>query len=195
MSSQVSIVARQVVDGRRAETLERLLEAGAEELRAVGHEALTVRTVAARAGVSPATAYTYVASKNHLFAELFWRYLDAERPEPTGTDALARLRSTTRALCEHMAAAPELAAAVTPALLSSDPDVERLRLRIGGEFLARFAVAIGDDVPRDRVDAVLEALVMAFSGALLQSGMGLIAYTDLADRLDPVVAAIMEGHL
>jgi hypothetical protein len=36
---------------------------------------------------------------------------------------------------------------------------------------------------------------MAFSGALLQSGMGLIAYTDLADRLDPVVAAIMEGHL
>jgi len=191
----VSIVARQVVDGRRAETLERLLEAGAEELRAVGHEALTVRTVAARAGVSPATAYTYVASKNHLFAELFWRYLDAERPEPTGTDALARLRSTTRALCEHMAAAPELAAAVTPALLSSDPDVERLRLRIGGEFLARFAAAVGDDVPRDRVDAVLEALVMAFSGALLQSGMGLIAYTDLADRLDPVVAAILEGHL
>jgi AcrR family transcriptional regulator len=191
----VSIVARQVVDGRRAETLERLLEAGGEELRAVGHEDLTVRTVAARAGVSPATAYTYVASKNHLFAELFWRYLDAERPEPAGTDALARLRSTTRSLCERLAAAPELAAAVTPALLSSDPDVERLRLRIGGEFLARFAAAIGDDVPRDRVDAVLEALVMAFSGALLQSGMGLIAYTDLADRLDPVVAAIMEGHL
>jgi AcrR family transcriptional regulator len=191
----VSIVARQVVDGRRAETLERLLEAGGEELRAVGHEALTVRTVAARAGVSPATAYTYVASKNHLFAELFWRYLDAERPEPAGTDALARLRSTTRSLCERLAAAPELAAAVTPALLSSDPDVERLRLRIGGEFLARFAAAIGDDVPEDRVGAVLEALVMAFSGALLQSGMGLIAYTDLADRLDPVVAAIMEGHL
>lgn len=191
----MSIVARQVVDGRRAETLERLLEAGAEELRAVGHEALTVRTVAARAGVSPATAYTYVASKNHLFAELFWRYLDAERPEPTGTDALARLRSTTRSLCERLAAAPELAAAVTPALLSSDPDVERLRLRIGGEFLARFAAAIGGDVPEDRVGPVLEALVMAFSGALLQSGMGLIAYTDLADRLDPVVAAIMEGHL
>lgn len=191
----MSIVARQVVDGRRAETLERLLEAGAEELRAVGHEALTVRTVAARAGVSPATAYTYVASKNHLFAELFSRYLDSERPEPSGADALARLRSTTRALCERMAAAPELAAAVTPALLSSDPDVERLRLRIGGEFLARFAAAIGDAVPEDRVGPVLEALVMAFSGALLQSGMGLIAYEDLADRLDPVVAAIMEGHL
>lgn len=191
----MSIVARQVVDGRRAETLERLLEAGAEELRAVGHEALTVRTVAARAGVSPATAYTYVASKNHLFAELFWRYLDSERPAIEGGDALQRLRATTRALADQLAAAPALAAAVTPALLSSDPDVERLRLRIGAEFLQRFAAAIGDEVPQDRLGPVLEALVMAFSGALLQAGMGLIAYTDLADRLDPVVAAILEGHL
>ena len=191
----MSIVARQAVDGRRAETLERLLEAGAEELRAVGHEALTVRTVAARAGVSPATAYTYVASKNHLFAELFWRYLDSERPVASGGGALDRLRSTTRALADQLAAAPELAAAVTPALLSSDPDVERLRLRIGGEFLARFAEAIGPEVPEERLGPVLEALVMAFSGALLQTGMGLIAYTDLADRLDPVVAAILEGHL
>ena len=48
------MVARQAVDGRRAETLEKLLEAGAEELRAVGHEALTVRSVAARAGVTAA---------------------------------------------------------------------------------------------------------------------------------------------
>lgn len=191
----MSIVARQVVDGRRAETLERLLEAGSEELRAVGHEALTVRTVAARAGVSPATAYTYVASKNHLFAELFWRYLDSGRPTATGDGALARLRATTRALADQLAAAPELAAAVTPALLSSDPDVARLRLRIGGEFLARFADAIGQEVAEERIGPVLEALVMAFSGALLQAGMGLIAYTDLGDRLDPVVAAILEGHL
>lgn len=189
------MVARQAVDGRRAETLERLLEAGAEELRAVGHEALTVRTVASRAGVSPATAYTYVASKNHLFAELFWRYLDSERPPVAGAGALQRLRSTTRGLAGQLAAAPELAAAVTPALLSSDPDVERLRLRIGGEFLTRFAEAIGQDVAADRLGPVLEALVMAFSGALLQTGMGLITYTDLADRLDPVVAAILEGHL
>jgi len=189
------MVARQAVDGRRAETLEKLLEAGSEELRAVGHDALTVRSVAARAGVSPATAYTYVASKNHLFAELFWRYLDSDRPAVSGSGALERLRSTTRALAGQLAAAPELAAAVTPALLSSDPDVERLRLRIGGEFLDRFAESIGDDIPADRVDPVLETLVMAFSGALLQTGMGLITYAELADRLDPVVGTILEGHL
>ena len=97
------MVARQAVDGRRAETLEKLLEAGSEELRAVGHDALTVRSVAARAGVSPATAYTYVASKNHLFAELFWRYLDAGRPEPSGRGAIERLRGTTRAMAAQLA--------------------------------------------------------------------------------------------
>ena len=75
MSSQVSASPRQGLNARQAETVERLLAAGPEELRAVGHEALTIRTVAQRAGVSPATAYTYLASKNHLFAELFWRFL------------------------------------------------------------------------------------------------------------------------
>lgn len=195
MSSQVSTVARQAVDGRRAETLERLLVAGAEELRAVGHEALTIRTVAARAGVSPATAYTYVASKHHLFAELFTRYLDEHAAPPSGVGALDRARSVTRGMAESLAAAPELAAAVTPALLSSDPDVARLRLGIGAEFFARFSAAIRPDVPEDRRPAVLDALVLAFSGALLQAGMGLLALADLGDRLDPVVAAILEGHL
>ena len=51
------------------------------------------------------------------------------------------------------------------------------------------------DIPADRLDGVLDALVLAFSGALLQAGMGLITYTDLGDRLDSVVAAIVEGHL
>ena len=77
---------RQGLNARQAETVERLLAAGLEELRAVGHEALTIRTVATRAGVSPATAYTYLASKNHLFAELFWRFL-AERRRPTSRPA------------------------------------------------------------------------------------------------------------
>ena len=36
-------------------------------------------------------------------------------------------------------------------------------------------------------------LVFAFSGALLQAGVGLITYADLADRLDAVVDVIMQG--
>lgn len=187
----MSASPRQGLRARQAETVERLLVAGLEELRTVGHEALTVRTVAHRAGVSPATAYTYLASKNHLFAELFWRFLaEDEGREPAGADPVERLQSVTRHLAARLAGAPELAAAVTPALLGTDPDVERLRLRIGGEFVRRFRAAVGPDVDA----SVVEAVTLAFSGALLQAGMGLMTYTEMGERLDAVVAVIMRGN-
>ncbi|MEP9364045.1 helix-turn-helix domain-containing protein [Nocardioides sp. CN2-186] len=191
MSSHVSALPRQGLNARQAETVERLLTAGLEELRAVGHDALTVRTVATRAGVSPATAYTYFASKNHLFAELFWRFLaeDADR-EPAGATPTERLQLAIRHLTLRLAGAPELAAAVTPALLGTDPDVERLRLRIGAEFVNRFRAALGDKAE----PALVEAVTLAFSGALLQGGMGLMTYTEMGDRLDAVVAVIMKGN-
>ena len=199
MSSQVSNVTRREVNARQVETVERLLAAGAAELREVGAEALTVRTVAARAGVSPATAYTYLSSKHHLFAELFWRYLGddaggpAEGVAAADPDVVARLRVVTRHLAARLAAAPELAAAVTPALLGADPDVDRLRLRIGGELVRRFRAALAPgDQPVD--EAVLETLTLSFFGALLQTGMGLMTYAALADRLDAVVAVIMKGN-
>lgn len=190
MSSQLSASPRQGLNARQAETAERLLTAGREELEEVGHEALTIRTVAQRAGVSPATAYTYLASKNHLFAELFWRYLAADAPRPVvGETPAARLRHEIRRLVDRLADAPALSAAVTPALLGSDPDVERLRLRIGAEFVERFRTALGADAAPELVDAV----ALAFSGALLQRGMGLMTYPEMADRLDGVVAVITRG--
>jgi AcrR family transcriptional regulator len=186
----VSVSPRRSISARQAETVARLLSAGLDELRAVGAEALTIRTVAQRAGVSPATAYTYLASKNHLFAELFWRFLAEDDHEPAGASPTGRLQSVTRHLADRLAGSPELAAAVTPALLGSDPDVERLRLRIGAEFVDRLRAALGDDAD----PVVLETLALALSGALLQAGMGLMTYAEMADRLDAVVAVIMRGN-
>jgi AcrR family transcriptional regulator len=198
MSSQMTNESpRQGLNARQAETVEKLLAAGLIEVREVGHEALTIRTVAQRAGVSPATAYTYLASKNHLFAELFWRHLtgdDAARAVGPG-GPVKRVQNAVRGMVARIVAEPELAAAVTPALLGADPDVARLRLRIGGEFLARFEVALrepGSDEPAD--PAVLEVLVFAFSGALLQAGMGLLTYDAMADRLESAVAVILRGN-
>ena len=132
MSSQVYEAPRQGLNVRQAETVEKLLAAGLDELREAGHEALTIRSVAQRANVSPATAYTYLASKNHLFAELFWRHLASdETAAVTGRTPVVRVQEAVRALTARIVQEPELAAAVTPALLGSSPDVERLRLRIG----------------------------------------------------------------
>jgi AcrR family transcriptional regulator len=198
MSSQMTNESpRQGLNARQAETVEKLLVAGLIEVREVGHEALTIRTVAQRAGVSPATAYTYLASKNHLFAELFWRHLSADDADRTGGNggAVKRVQNALHSMVARIVAEPELAAAVTPALLGADPDVARLRLRIGGEFLARFEAALrepGSDEPAD--PAVLEVLVFTFSGALLQAGMGLLTYDAMADRLESAVAVILRGN-
>lgn len=182
---------RRQLNARQSETVERLLAAALAELAEAGHEALTIRTVAQRAGVSPATAYTYFASKNHLYAEVFLRAI-TERPDPSlsGTP-LVRVQAVTRDMADFLADQPELAAAVRIALLGTDDDVARLRIEIGTEFLRRFAAALGEGA-----DPVLvEALVLAFSGALLQAGMGLLTYAAMGDRLHDVVAVVMAGHL
>lgn len=187
MSSEV----RRELGPRQAETVERLLAAGADELRAVGADALTIRTVAGRAGVSAATAYTYFASKNHLFAELFWRALVADAHlDPRGGNPVERVCSVTRHLTAMLAGAPELAAGATAALLGTDPDVERLRRRIGAELVSRFRDAVGESAD----DVLVETLALTFSGALLQAGMGLMTYTEMGERLDAVVATIMRGN-
>lgn len=190
----MSSVPRREPNARQAETAERLLAAGAEELREVGVEALTIRTVALRAGVSAATAYTYLSSKNHLFAELFLRHLTAEADAATTDasydDATSRVQQVTRRMATSLATEPALAAGATQALLGTDPDVERLRLRIGAEFVERFKEALGEKAD----PVVLETLTLAFSGALLQAGMGLMTYTEMGERLDAVVAVILKGN-
>jgi AcrR family transcriptional regulator len=190
VSSQLSTLPRHSLNARQAETVERLLAAAAEELELVGHDVLTIRGVAQRAGVSPATAYTYVASKDHLFAELFWRLLaDAPGPRLRGRTPTTRLQQAVRHMATVIAGSPATAAAATKSLLGNDPQVERLRLRIGALFVDRFRAALGDDARSD----VLQTVTFAFSGGLLQAGMGVITYEELARRLDDVVAVIMAG--
>jgi len=189
---------RQGLNPRQLGTVEKLLVAGLEELREVGHEALTIRTVAQRAGVSPATAYTYLASKHHLFAELFARHIaDDGHTEVGGSTVTERVQHAARGMVARIVTEPELAAAVTPALLGSDPDVARLRLRIGGEFVSRFEAALrGPDAVGEPVDAgVLEVLVLTFSGALLQAGMGMMTYEEMAGRLESAIAVIVRGNV
>ncbi|GAB4009810.1 TetR/AcrR family transcriptional regulator [Nocardioides ultimimeridianus] len=176
---------------RQAGTVRRLLEAGGAQLAEVGHEALTVRQVAERAGVSPATAYTYIASKQHLIAQLFLAHL-VEQPDAdvSGADPVARVQAVTRQLVDSLATEPRLSAGATSALLGSDDGVAELRLEIGAEILRRFSTALGPGTD----PTVVEALVLAFTGALLQVGMDLLTYPAMRERMDAVVATILRGN-
>jgi AcrR family transcriptional regulator len=183
--------ARRGLAGRQADRVDALVDATIAELRSTGYEGLTVRNVARRAGVAAATAYTYFGSKDHLVAEVFWRRLSA-LPEPVvdgRRSAATRVSAALRDLALHIAAEPELAAASTTAILAADPDVQRLRGRIGVAFTQRLQSALG----ADHDPAVVRALNLALAGALLQAGMGYFSYTELADRMDEVARLVVRS--
>jgi AcrR family transcriptional regulator len=174
-------------NARQAETVDRLLDAALEEIRSVGFDALTVRSVAARAEVAPATAYTYFASKNHLVAEVFARKL-AELPhlDDAGSSPKARLAAEFDHLARFLAEEPELAHGTTVAMLGPEPDVVRLRLSTGHVVAERLRAALGRAAAPD----VVEALSLVWSGSLLQTGLGHQTYDEMAAQLKRVSALV-----
>ena len=194
MSSEAVIAvapeARAVARNRRQEeTFRKVLAAGVEMLRESSYSDLTVRAVAKRAQVAPATAYTYFSSKNHLIAEV---YLDLIKQAPFFTDvndsAVTRVDNVLRHLSLTLADEPEVAAACTTALLSgNDPAVKAVRDRIGGEIHRRVTSAIGPEADHRAVSA----LEMAFFGALVQAGSGAFTYHQIANRLTYMVGLVL----
>ena len=175
---------------RQEETFRKVLAAGVEMLRESSYADLTVRAVAARAKVAPATAYTYFSSKNHLIAEV---YLDLVSQVPYFTDVndsmTTRVDKAVRALTLVVADEPEVAAACTTALLGggSDPAVRTVRDRIGAEIHKRIRSAVGPDAEA----RIVSALEMTFFGALVNAGSGAFTYHQIADRLTYSVGLIL----
>ena len=182
---------RRQLTARQAETVRSLVDAAVAEVRATGYEGLTVRNVARRAGVAPATAYTYFASKDHLITEVFWRRLQA-LPD-THTDRRRtpanRVIAAVGDIALLVADEPELAAACTVAMLGGDPDVVALRDHIGAEMHRRVAEALGDDAD----PAVQRSLDLALTGALVQAGMGHLTYDELPERLAELIRLVLGG--
>ena len=173
---------------RQEETVRKLVRAALETLRESSYADLTVRAVAARAQVAPATAYTYFSSKNHLVAEV---YLDLVRQVAFFTDVndtrISRVQQALRSLALVVADEPEVAAACTTALLSNDAAVHPVREQIGAEIHQRIKSALGPDADARTVSA----LEMTYFGALVHAGSGVLTYRQIADRLGYVVGLIL----
>ena len=173
---------------RQEETFRKLVGAALETLRGSSYADLTVRAVAARANVAPATAYTYFSSKNHLVAEV---YLDLISEVPYFTDVnysrLSRVQQALRSMALVVADEPEVAAACTTALLSNDDAVEAVREKIGTEIHKRVKSAVGPEAEARTV----AALEMSYFGALVQAGSGAFTYRQIADRLGYVAGLLL----
>ena len=182
MSDPALESTRRRLTAKQADTVDRLGKAAVDLLNREGFAGLTVRRVAAEAGVGAATAYTYFSSKEHLVAEVFWRRLAGVTAGRRTSPRTAPPASSTS--CSHIALLvadePEFAGAVTTALLGRDPDVEVLRQRIGRDIRDRLTAALGPDIDPD----VIDSLEMLYSGALVRAGMGYASYADIARRLE-----------
>ncbi len=172
---------RRRLTAKQADTIQRLSNAALTVLAREGFGGLTIRLVAAEAGVGAATAYTYFSSKEHLVAEVFWRRLaSSAAPVHEQKPPVERVVTVLRDIAMLVADEAEFAGAVTNALLGRDPDVEALRDRIAREIRARLVDAVGADADR----GLVETLELLYTGALVHAGMGYVTYSEIADRLE-----------
>ncbi|MFZ0832095.1 MAG: TetR family transcriptional regulator [Mycobacterium sp.] len=172
---------RRRLTAKQAATIQRLSNAAFTVLAREGFSGMTIRLVAAEAGVGAATAYTYFSSKEHLVAEVFWRRLASSTPPSSGGQPpVEKVTAVLRDIALLVADEPEFAAAVTNALLGRDPDVEHLRDRIAREIRGRLVDAVGAGGD----PAMVQTLELLYTGALVHASMGYVTYSEIADRLE-----------
>lgn len=175
---------------RSEQSIRRLLDAAVRQLETSSYADLTVRSVAAQAGVSPATAYTYFPSKGKLIAEVYLRLL---REAPVHVDvnetAEIRLKKQLRDLIMLVADAPNLADACTTAMMTDDEAVDGVRKEIAGEVGRRIASSLGTGFSRDVVDI----LQMLFSGAMIHARSMPGGYKRAAERADRGITLILHA--
>jgi AcrR family transcriptional regulator len=177
---------RRHLSERQAEVMERLVAAAAEEAEERPYADISVRTIAKRAGLAPATAYTYFSGKDHLLAEVLWRRMQASPSLVDLTLPLPeRMADTVRTMGFGAMGSPAVAVCTT-ALLGDGPDVKRVRSRLGAEIARRLESALGGGED----PAVLDVLQVTYTGALLSAGMGHLAF-DAVPMLMAEATALM----
>ena len=177
---------RRHLSERQAEVMERLVAAAADEAEERQYGDISVRTIAKRAGVAPATAYTYFSGKDHLLAEVLWRRMQASPNLVDLTLPLSdRVADTVRTM-GFGAMGSSAVAVCTTALLGDGPDVKRVRSRLGAEITRRLAAALGGGED----PTVLNVLQVTYTGALLSAGMGHLAF-DAVPTLMAEATALM----
>jgi AcrR family transcriptional regulator len=182
--------ARRHLSERQAEVMERLLAAAAEEAAERAYGEISVRTIAKRAGVAPATAYTYFSGKDHLLAEVLWRRMQSS---PGLVDLMLplpdRVAETVRAMGFDSMGSPAVAVCTT-ALLGDGPDVKRVRARLGVEIGHRLAAALGNAAD----PGVRNVLQITYTGALLSAGMGHLAFDAVPGLMAEATALMTVGE-
>jgi AcrR family transcriptional regulator len=188
--SAAHVLVRQLSPAQTA-TRRRLLEAARELASEGGYDAVGIRKVAARAGLSAPTAYQYFASKDHLLVDSMVELVAdttsavEARPSRAGS-ALERTVATLRRVMRRVEKEPNLYVAMMRAYISGTPDVAHARAAMETSMRSWIATALGSNEIEDRegVIAILESVLFAGMVGLVT---GSRAPGDVANQLEQAV--------
>jgi len=168
VTAQHSFALHRRLTAGQQETRRQIIDAALAIAADEGYDALTTRTVAARAGVALGTVYRYFTSKDHILVEAmvdsstrFERSVAASLP--TGATPAERVADVFDRFSSRTSRRPLLAAAMVRAAASSDPTVIALRGDQRSVTSRLVELALGDaEIPdRDDVLALFEDVAFA----------------------------------
>jgi AcrR family transcriptional regulator len=184
---------------RSVEVTDSLLIAAREILEAEGFDALTVRAVAARAGVAPMGVYSRFGGKQGLVEALFvagFVDLRAAIVGAGGRDAVARLRRGCRAYFDFAVTHPHLYEVMfqrmlvlelsEEALCTAKETFDYLTLRVGD------AIGVGAVAPRDEVE-IAQEIWSCLHGASMLAIAGQVFTPDQGRTFDAMFDVVLRG--
>jgi AcrR family transcriptional regulator len=175
----------------QAATRAKLLEAARELASEGGYDAVTIRKVAARAGLSTPTAYQYFASKDHLLVDSMVGLVgDATsavqtRPSRAGS-AIDRTVATLRRVMRRVEKEPNLYVAMIRAYISGTPDVAHARVAMESSMRSWIAAGLGSSELADREDVIVILESVLFAG-MVGLVTGSRSPADIANQLERAV--------
>ena len=195
-SAEPQVVARSL-SATKAATRRRLLDAARDLAADGGYDAVTMRAVAHRAGVSAPTAYQYFSSRDHVLVDVF---VDLA----SGTSAVITARpsrrrepadravATLRRVVQRMEDEPELFVALVRAYLSGAPEVRHASAAMQSSMRVWINSALGSaPVPdRDAVIAILEAVLLT---GLVSLVIGNRSPADIGDDLERAARLLLKA--
>ena len=168
----------------------KLIDATVDLLRESSLDDVAVSEVAARAGVSAATADELFSSTDALVVETCLRRI---RGVALSTEAIHGSLTRVAEQLSHMmlvvAEEPAIASACAAVFLDSGPTADRAREQIGLEIHRLIASAMGPGSWPE----VISTLELVYSGALIQAAAGTLTFQRAADRVETAVSFILEA--
>jgi len=187
MSIPAEVVIR-TLSPTQAATRRRLLDAARTLATKGGYEGVSMRQVAAKAGVSAPTAYLYFSSKDHLLVDVLVDLVGqttetlSSRPR-RGRSPADRAVATLRRAVQNLEQAPNLYIAMTRAYISGSPEVAHARVAMESSTRRWIDVALGESEvgDHDAIVRILEAVLFASMVGLVTGGR---APGEVADELE-----------